>query len=80
MNTGLLVIGTLVLVAGIFGYMYAEDQQGLLQQGEDAIQGDSQDWGLIQSLSAAGVVAGLVMVVAGLLPDEWYSSMTDDRV
>lgn len=69
MNNGLLLIGAIVLVASIFGYMYSQEQQSLVQQGADVITGEQQDWGLIQALSGAGIIAGIVLLVAGMLPE-----------
>lgn len=76
MNQALLILGAIILVAGIFGYTYAGEQQGLLQQGEDAVTGEGQNWGLIQSLSLAGIALGAVMVIVGAIPRDWY----DDQI
>lgn len=49
MDYRLLIIGGIVLATGIFGYTYSESQQGLLEQGEDIVTGEQQDWNLIKS-------------------------------
>lgn len=74
MKEQLLIVGGILLIAGIFGYTYSENQQGILQQGEDAVIGESQDWDLIQSLSAASIIGGLIIVVAGLLSESGHST------
>lgn len=68
MNNGLLLVGGLVLVASIFGYMYTQDQQGLLQQGQDALTGEQQDWSLLHAFSEAGIIAGTVLLIVGMMP------------
>ena len=76
MNEFLVVAGALVLVAGIFGFTYANQQQeqGLLQQGQDAVEGDQRDWNLIQSASTAGIALGAILLIAGLTPERWYEN------
>ncbi|MBY6294277.1 hypothetical protein GLU60_02715 [Nanohaloarchaea archaeon H01] len=71
MNQGILIVGAILLVGGIFGYTYSESQQGLLQQGEDIVRGEQQNWNMIQSFSAAEIVGGIILVIAGLLPENW---------
>lgn len=70
MNTGMMLIGAFLIVAGIFGYIYSQDQQGLIQEGRDALTGDSQDWEMIQALSAAGLVGGIILLVIGAITGE----------
>lgn len=73
-----LVIGAIILIVSVFGYMYAEDQQSLGEQAENIIGGDNMDWGLISALSLAGVALGIVLVALGLVPEEWYER--EDRM
>lgn len=80
MNMGMMTVGALLLVAGIFGYLYAQDQQGIVEQGEDAVTGEGQNWGLIQALSAASVVGGLILLVGGALADDDDDGYTDDNI
>ncbi len=76
MRTELVAVGAIILVVGIFGYTYAENQQDLRSQAEDMIQGEDMDWPLIQSLSLAGAVLGVILLVAGLVPEDWSDRAT----
>lgn len=76
MRTELVIIGAVILVIGIFGYSYAQDQQDLRSQAEDALSGEDMNWGLIQSLSLAGAVLGVILLVAGLVPEDWTDRHT----
>lgn len=73
MNEGLIIIGAIILAASIFGYAYSGEQQGALDQAEEAISGEGQDWELIQSVSLAGIALGAVILVVGLIPEDWYN-------
>lgn len=72
----LVVFGAVFLAAGIFGYTYAEQQQDLASQAEDIISGETMDWPLISSLSLAGAVLGVILLVAGIIPQEWKDRAT----
>lgn len=76
MRTELAAVGAIILVVGVFGYSYAENQQDLRSQAEDIIQGEDMDWPLISSLSLAGAVLGAILLVAGLIPQEWRDRAT----
>jgi hypothetical protein len=74
MNELFVIAGAAVLVAGIFGFTYSAQQQnqGLLQQGQDAVQGEQTDWSLVQSGSIAGMALGMILLIAGITPKRWY--------
>lgn len=74
MNELFVIAGAVVLVAGIFGFTYSAQQQdqGFLQQGQDAVQGEQTDWSLVQSVSIAGMALGLILLIAGITPKRWY--------
>lgn len=72
MKQALVIIGTIILVASVFGFSYAEEQQSLTNQVEDALEGSAQDWELISTLGLAGITLGIVILVAGLIPEKWY--------
>lgn len=65
-------MGAVILVLSIFGYMYAEDQQGAVESAEGFLQGDNVDWNIVSSLSVAGIALGVLLVAIGLVPDKWY--------
>ncbi|MFO7793531.1 MAG: hypothetical protein R6V35_00975 [Candidatus Nanohaloarchaea archaeon] len=73
MNEAILVAGAIILVLSIFGFTYAEDQQGLSEGVEGVLQGENTDWNIVSSVSLAGIALGAVLVIAGLVPNEWYS-------
>lgn len=68
MNNALVVIGTIILVASVFGISYAEQQQGLINEAEDVLRGEQQNWELLESISMAGIPLGLVLIIIGILP------------
>jgi len=72
MKESILILGAVILVLSIFGYSYAGEQQGLIESAEGAIQGEDTDWSVIASVSMAGIALGIVLVVVGLVPDNWY--------
>ena len=72
MNEAILVAGAVILVLSIFGFTYAEDQQGLTESVERVLQGDNTDWNIVSSVSLAGIALGAVLVIVGLVPNEWY--------
>lgn len=72
MNETILILGAVILVLSIFGFMYSEDQQGLADSAEGFIQGDDVDWGIMSSLSVAGMALGILLVVIGIVPDDWF--------
>lgn len=72
MKQALVIIGTIILVASVFGFSYAEQQQSLTNQAEDFVQGSAQDWELLSTLSLAGIPLGIVILIAGLIPEKWY--------
>ncbi|AOV94371.1 hypothetical protein AQV86_00415 [Nanohaloarchaea archaeon SG9] len=76
MRTELAVIGAVLLVIGLFGYTYAQDQQDLASQAEDVISGEDMDWPLIKSLSLAGATLGAILLIIGLLPEDWTDRRT----
>ncbi|MFB6209788.1 MAG: hypothetical protein ABEJ56_06675 [Candidatus Nanohaloarchaea archaeon] len=67
----ILILGTLLLLAGVFGYLHSEQKQGAVEQAEDVLSGDGTNYNF-NSISTAGIVAGIVLVVAGLMPEQWY--------
>lgn len=73
MRQSVLILGAVVLVLSVFGYSYAEDQQGLLESAEGIIEGDETDWNMVASVSLAGIALGIVLIISGLIPDKWYS-------
>lgn len=79
MKESVLILGAVILVLSIFGYSYAGEQQGLVESAEGAIQGENMDWSMIASISMAGIALGAVLVLAGLIPDEWYDRDRSDR-
>lgn len=72
MKQTLVILGSLILVASVFGFSYTGEQQGLVNQAENALEGSQQDWELLRSLSMAGIALGAVILIAGLIPEEWY--------
>ena len=72
MKQALIVIGAIILVASVFGFSYAEQQQSLTNQAEDFLEGSSMDWELLSALSLAGIPLGIIMLIAGLVPGKWY--------
>lgn len=72
MNQALVIIGAVILIAGVFVLSYSSQQQNLVNQADDALSGEQQNWELIRSISTAGTVLGVILVIAGLLPDRWY--------
>jgi hypothetical protein len=76
METKLAAVGPIILVIGVFGYIYAENQQDLRSQAEDIIQGEDMDWPLIRSLSLAGAVLRVILLAAGFIPEDWSDRAT----
>lgn len=74
MKKHLVVIGTLLLVAGIFGYFYAEDQGGLAENIEGIFGDEGVNWSLVSSMSIAAAVLGLVTLILGLIPEKFYGT------
>jgi len=72
MNQALVIIGAVILVASVFGYSYTNQQQSLVNQAEDALSGEQQNWELLNSISMAGIPLGIILVIAGLIPEEYY--------
>jgi len=72
MNQAAIIMGAFILITSVFGLSYSNQQQGLIDEAEDALSGEQQNWELIKSVSMAGVVLGVILVVAGLVPDSWY--------
>lgn len=76
MKESILILGAVILVLSIFGYTYAEDQQGLTESAEGFLQGDNTDWEIVSALSLAGIALGIVMLIVGLVPDSYYPENT----
>jgi hypothetical protein len=72
MNEALVIAGIVILAVSVFGFSYTGQQQNPIDQAGDIVTGDQTDWELMQSLSAAGIVVGIVMVIVGAMPSEWY--------
>lgn len=72
MKQALVIIGTIILVASVFGYSYAEQQQSVTNQAEDFLEGSSLDWELLSTISLAGIPLGIIILIAGLIPEKWY--------
>lgn len=69
MHSGMVTVGLILIVAGLLGYMYADNQPDLDQQPEMAPDNMGMDWRLIRTVSAAGTLTGLVLLVVGAIPD-----------
>jgi hypothetical protein len=74
MNHVLLIIGAFVLIASVFGLSYSSQQQNVFNQAEDVLSDEQQNWELIEAVSTAGTVLGIILLIAGLIPKERYSS------
>jgi hypothetical protein len=72
MNQAVVMIGAFILITSVFSLSYSNQQQGLINEAEDALAGEQQNWELLESISMAGVVLGIILVAAGLVPNNWY--------
>lgn len=64
-----MTVGLILIVAGLLGYMTADDQPDLDEQPEMAPDNMGMDWRLIRTVSAAGALTGLVLLIVGAIPD-----------
>lgn len=68
MTNAAMILGGLILVASIFGYLYADDKQGEVEVGDADEEDDVEmDWNFVQSISAAGIIGGLLLIIGGIL-------------
>ena len=72
MNSGIIVVGFIVLLSSVFGLSYS-NQQGPLDQAEDGLSGQGTNWDLINSVSVAGIVGGVILIALGIIPESYYS-------
>jgi hypothetical protein len=68
METGIIMVGAIFLVASIFGYMYPHDNQDLSHQGTNI--GETPELNLLKAVSRASIVASVVLIIAGIIPEE----------
>jgi hypothetical protein len=72
MNDALVIAGIVILAVSVFGFSYTGQQQGPVDRATDIVTGEQTDWELMQSLSAAGIVVGAIILITGIMPSKWY--------
>lgn len=72
MNRILIIVGAVVLIASVFGLSYSSQQQSVFNEAEDVLSDEQQNWELIEAMSTAGTVLGIILLIAGLIPKERY--------
>lgn len=77
MDERLVILGSVLLLIGLFGYTYADmrlneysDFGSQLERAfDEGEQQNYRNWGLIKSAGAAVTPVGLILAIAGLIKD-----------
>lgn len=67
MNSSAMIVGGIILVASIFGYLYADNQQDMGDAEAEITEDVTMDWNLVRSISAAGLIGGLLLLIGSIV-------------